>query len=41
MIRVRVEEPDCSDLQEALNEWDYTVNEGAHNIIPFDAPEPL
>ena len=40
-IRIRVEEPDYSDLQDPIYNWDKTVYEGAHELLPTDAPPPL
>jgi hypothetical protein len=40
-IRVRTELPDLSDLPDPKHDWSYLVYEGAKEIIPDDAPEPL
>ena len=41
VIRVRTEEPDFSDVCDPAYKWDYTIYEGAKEIIPEDAPPPL
>jgi hypothetical protein len=40
-IRVRTDLPDLSDLPDPEHDWSYSVYEGANEIIPDDAPEPL
>jgi hypothetical protein len=40
-IRLRTDLPDLSDLLDPEHDWSYSVYEGAKEIIPNDAPEPL
>jgi hypothetical protein len=40
-IRIRTEEPDCSDLPENAHDWTYSVYGKVEELLPIDAPEPL
>jgi len=40
-IRIRTEKPDYSDIAETHHDWEYTVYNGAEELLPEDAPRPL
>lgn len=40
-IRIRVEEPDYSDLPETVYDWSKSIYGDISEEIPHDAPEPL
>ena len=39
-IRIRVDEPDLSDLPNKVFDWEQTVYAGAEELIPIDVPTP-
>ena len=41
MIRVRIDEPDYSDIPDFEYDWSKSVYGEVHEILPTDAPEPL
>jgi hypothetical protein len=41
VVRIRTEQPDYSNVAERSYNWDRSIYEGASEIIPSDAPEPL
>jgi hypothetical protein len=41
VIRMRVDEPDFSDIPESNYDWEYTCYHGAKELIPEDCPRPL
>ena len=41
VIRMRVDEPDFSDIPETKYDWEYTCYHGAEELIPEDCPRPL
>jgi hypothetical protein len=41
LIRIRVDQPDYSDVQVPQYKWDQSIYRGATEVIPDDVPEPL
>jgi hypothetical protein len=41
VIRIRTDEPDCSDVPRTEHDWEFSVYSGAKEELPKDAPEPL
>jgi hypothetical protein len=39
--RIRLEEPDYSNIPEHQYDWTYTVYRKTKELLPHDAPEPL
>jgi hypothetical protein len=41
LIRIRTELPEYSDLPDPRHKWDQSIYQGAEELVPSDAPEPL